>query len=472
MSVTRRATIAGLGIAALAPMAIAQKPWAQPTPAPTSPVPTRTAQMPTLAEATAIAKGAWIYAYPMMENYNTMYLQAVDAKSAAYVGGFNKYRHYSEPFTPANRDIVTPNNDTPYSWAWLDLRAEPIVLTVPTVPKDRYYVCQWFDLFTYNFAYVGVRATGFEGASYMFAGPNWKGETPKGIKQVFRAETDLVGTLTRTALNGPEDVANVRAIQAGLKLRPLSAFLGQPAPPPAPAITFPVPDKAREASSDFIAYLNFLLQFAEPPHPVEVTLRGRFALIGIAPGAPWDPSKVEPAVLAAIRAGVVEGQRELQDRADATLDSNGLFGPRDPTRPNYLNRAVAARKGIYGNSREEAWYGGHVGDGTKPATIHFDKGNLPPANFFWSMTLYTLPDRLLYANAINRYSIGDRTKGLKYGADGSLTITVSHDPPANADAKANWLPAPNAKYSLVTRIYGPKPELMDGTWKLPPLQPA
>ena len=105
-------------------------------------------------------------------------------------------------------------------------------------------------------------------------------------------------------------------------------------------------------------------------------------------------------------------------------------------------------------------------------TIRFDKGSLPPANFFWSMTLYTLPDRLLYANAIDRYSIGDRTRGLKYGADGSLTLSVSHDPPADPDAKANWLPAPSAPYSLVARIYGPKPELMNGTWKLPPLQPA
>lgn len=457
MSVSRRATIAGLGATALGPMVHAQ---------------TSTPQMPTLAEATAIAKGAWIYAYPMMENYNTMYLQAVDAKSTAYVGGFNRFRHYSEPFTPANKDIVTPNNDTPYSWAWLDLRTEPIVLTVPAVPKDRYYVCQFFDLFTYNFAYVGVRATGFDGASYLFAGPNWKGETPKGIKRVFRAETDLVGTLTRTGLDGPEDVANVRAIQAGMKLQPLSAFLGQPAPPPAPAITFPVPDKAKEASVDFITYLNFLLQFALPPHPVEVTLRGRFALIGVAPGAPWDPSKVEPALLAAIDVGVAEAKRELRGAVEANTSANGLFGPRDPGRPNYLNRAVGANKGIYGNSLEEAWYGGYVGDGTKPSTIRFDKGNLPPADFFWSMTLYTLPDRLLYANAINRYSIGDRTRGLKYGPDGSLTITVSHDPLADPDARANWLPAPRARYNLVARIYGPKPELMSGIWKLPPLQPA
>ena len=413
------------------------------------------AQAPSPADATAIAKEAWIYAYPMMENYNTMYIQAVDSKAPAYVGGFNRYRHYSEPFTPANRDIVTPNNDTPYSWAWLDLRAEPIVLTVPTVPKDRYYVCQWFDLFTYNFAYVGVRATGFEGASYLFAGPNWTAETAPGIGQLFRAETDLVGTLTRVALDGAADIPNVKAIQAAIKLQPLSAFLGRPAPPPAPPITFPMPDKTKEASRDFIDYLNFLLQFAEPPHPTEVALRRRFASIGIVPGKPWEPSKVEPTLLAAIDAGVKEGQEELKKKLDVTFDSNSLFGPRDPAKNDYLQRAAAANKGIYGNSLEEAWYGGTVGDGTKPSIIRFAAGNLPPANFFWSITLYTLPDRLLYANAIDRYSIGDRTKGLKYGADGSLTIHVSHHPPANADAKANcyrrqapgtaWSPASMAR---------------------------
>src|SRR6267154_4776335 len=178
------------------------------------------------AETQAIARDAYIYSYAMMESYQTWRSQAVDKSANGYVGGFNVFRHYSEPFTPDNRDIVTPNNDTPYSWAWLDLRAEPMVLTVPTVPKGRYYVCQWVDLFTYNFAYVGVRATGAEGASYMFVGPNWKGETPTGIRRVFQAETEIVGTLTRTTLDGPADVANVQAIQAGMKLQPLSAFLG------------------------------------------------------------------------------------------------------------------------------------------------------------------------------------------------------------------------------------------------------
>src|ERR1700722_10159955 len=170
-------------------------------------------------DARAIAKEAYLYAFAMLENYQTWYKQAVDAKSPEYVGGFGKYRHYSEPFTPANHDVVTPNNDTPYSWAWLDLRAEPWVLSVPAVPKSRYYVVQWVDLFTQNFAYVRVRSTGFGAGSYLIAGPKWHGSKPAGIRQVFQAETEIVGTLTRTALNGPEDVPNVRAIQAQYKLQ-------------------------------------------------------------------------------------------------------------------------------------------------------------------------------------------------------------------------------------------------------------
>ena len=451
MTVSRRSTLSGLALA-LCATGIAQ------------------AQTPSAAEAASIAAEAWIYAYPMMENYNTWYKQAVDIKAREFVGGFGKFRHYSEPFTAANRDVVTPNNDTPYSWAWLDLRTEPWVLTVPTVPKGRYYVSQWVDLFTFNFGYVGVRATGFEGGSYLFAGPNWKGETPKGISRVFHAETDIVGTLTRTALDGADDVPNVKAIQAGMKLQPLSAFLGQPTPPAAPPISFPPYDKAKAETHDFIGYLNFFLQFAEPPHPSEVAMRRRFALIGVGPGKAWDASKVDPKLLAAIDAGVKQGEATLKQKLAVTFDSNGLFGPRDPVKTGYLMRAVAANKGLYGNSLEEAWYGGYIGDGAKPSTVHFAAANLPPARFFWSMTLYTLPDRFLYANSIDRYSIGDRTKGLKYGSDGSLTVIISHDPPGG-DANANWLPAPTGEYSLVARIYGPSPEAMTGKWKLPPLQP-
>jgi hypothetical protein len=410
-------------------------------------------------EAQAIAKDAYVYSYAMMENYQTWRTQAVDNNASAYVGGFNMFRHYSQPFTPDNKDVVTPNNDTPYSWAWLDLRAEPMVVSVPTVPKNRYYVMQWIDLFTQNFAYVGVRSTGFGAGSYMIAGPKWNGKKPAGIKEVFKSETEIAGTLTRTALQGPDDVPNVKAIQAQYKLQPLSAFLKQPAPPAAPAIDFPPYDKAKARTHDFIPYLNFLLQFAEPPVASEVAIRTRFEKIGI-----------DPATLAAIDAGVKEGQAEIDALAAKTFDTNGLFGSRAQQK-SYLNRAVAAMKGLYGNSIEEAWYGGYLCDGSKPSTVHFSKADLPPAKFFWSMTMYTIPDRFLYANPLNRYSIGDRTKDLEYGKDGSLTIYVSDTSPGK-DKESNWLPAPAAKCSLVTRVYGPSAAAMKGAWKLPPLQPV
>ena len=422
-------------------------------------------------EARAIAKEAYIYAFAMTESYNTWYKQAVDASALEYVGGFNKYRHYSEPFTAANKDIVTPNNDTPYSWAWLDLRAEPMVLTVPEVAKDRYYVTQWIDLFTFNFGYVGSRATGNGAGSYLIAGPLWKGKKPAGIKQVLRAESEIVGTLTRTALNGPEDVPNVKAIQSGLKLKPLSAFLGQSAPPAPPAIMFPPYDRAKVRTHDFIGYLNFLLQFYPRIHPSEKALLERFAQIGIGAGKLWDAAKADPALLAAIDAGVKDAEEALAAKAKTTLSSNGLFGSREFLKTDYLTRAIAAEKGLYGNSIEEAWYGGYLGDGRKPGTIHFTKQQLPPAKFFWSMTLYILPERFLYDNPLNRYSIGDRTKGLKYDADGGLTIYVGHESPG-PEHESNWLPAPAAPFSLVARIYGPSKAAMKGEWKLPPLTPA
>lgn len=422
-------------------------------------------------QARAIAKEAYIYAYAPMESYQTWRKQAVDDKAPEYIGGFNKFRHYSQPFTPDNKDIVTPNNDTPYSWAWLDLRAEPMVVSVPAVPEDRYYVMQWIDLFTQNFAYIGVRSTGFGAGNYMIAGPKWHGAKPKGIKEIFHAETDIVGTLTRTSLNGPDDVEKLKALQAQYKLQSLSGFLGRPTPRPAPAVSFPPYDPSKARTHDFVEYLNFFLQFAEPPHLSEISLRKRFEKIGIGPGKPWDASKVDPQTLAAIDAGVKDGQAELEAAASKTLSSNGLFGSRAQLKNDYVKRDIGAMKGLYGNSLEEAWYGGYVCDGTKPSLIHFTKANLPPAKFFWSMTMYTIPERLLYANPLDRFSIGDRTKGLVYGKDGSLDVYVSNGSPGK-DKESNWLPAPAGKCSLVTRVYGPSNAAMTGEWALPPLQPV
>jgi len=434
-------------------------------------VPPSVAQTPSGAEIRATAKDAYVYAYAMIENYNTMYKQLASPAGREYVGGFGKYRHYAEAYTPENHDIVTPNNDTPYSWAWLDLRAEPWVMSVPAVANNRYYVQQWIDLFTFNFAYIGSRATGNEAGNYLFVGPRWKGEAPPGIKKVFRSETDIIVTLTRTALNGPDDVDALKAVQSGMKLLPLSSFLNTAAPPLAPAISFPPYDVAKGRSHDFIFYLNFLLQFTQPPDPSEIELMKRFATIGIGPGRAFDASKVPAATLAAIDEGVADAKAALAEKSKVTLSSNGIFGSRAELKDDYLTRAVAAEKGLYGNSLVEAWYGGYVGDGSKLSTVHFSPGRLPPAKFFWSMTLYTLPDRFLYANPLKRYSIGDRTKGLQRDTDGGLTLYLGHESPG-AGKESNWLPTPEGKYSAIGRIYGPSEAAMDGTWKLPPLTPA
>ena len=431
-----------------------------------------TAITATPEEAQGIAKDAFIYAYPMLFNYKTLYQQTQDKDSRAYVGGFGKFRNYSRPYGPENKEIVTPNNDTPYSWAWLDLRREPWVLSVPKIPDERYYVFQWIDLFTYNFAYVGSRTTGNGVGHYMFAGPGWNGQTPPGIDKVFKSETDLIVTLGRTALDGPSDVRHVIAIQDQYKLTPLSAFEHTAPPPEVESVRFPVWDEARATSVDFISYLNFLLQFTQPTNPSETELMQRFAKIGIAPGKPFDASRLDPAMRDALARGVSDAKQSLAAAEKSTTSSFGIFGSRDDLKNDYMTRAVAAAMGIYGNTKEEAVYVGYRVDaenhplvGKQPYVLHFDKKDLPPARFFWSMTLYDLPARHLVANPLKRYSIGDRTKGLKYGSDGSLDLYVQHESPGHV-RESNWLPAPEGPYDLIIRIYGPSPSVFDGTWQL------
>ena len=308
------------------------------------------------AEARAIAKEAWLYGYAPIQGYQTFYNQVLNTQSPGYVGGLNTFRHYSRTYTPQDAEIVTPNNDTPYSWAWLDLRAEPIVLSLPAVPAPRYYVNQWFDLYTHNFAYTGVRATGREPGKYLFAGPRWKGEVPPGITRVYRAETDIVGTLTRTQLNGPADVPTLQALQAQYRLIPLSEYAGLPKPPAAPALNMPAWDKDRAEGIGFIAYLNAMLPLM-PTVPSEKAAMERFAKIGIAPGKPFDPASVSPELRAAIEQGVQDATKQLTDTAMVQKDSKKLFGTREQLGNDYvMNRSLGAMLGIYGNTKEEAVY--------------------------------------------------------------------------------------------------------------------
>ncbi len=427
-------------------------------------------------EVRAITAEAYIYAYPMIDNYRTMVKQAIDPTAPEYIGGFNVIKNYSEPFTPENRGVVTPNNDTPYSWARLDLRADPFVITVPAVGHDRYYVLQWIDLYTYVVGYVGVRATGFGGGSYLIAGPGWEGETPEGIDGVLRSETQFVALLGRTLLEGPDDVPTLAAIQSQYRLEALSQFLAHVPPHVAPEVDWLPWDEAALTTRLFLPYLTFLLLFCQPPHPSEADLMQRFARLGIVPGAEFAVESLSPAIQQAIDGGVADAIADMESVLARTVSSNGLFGSREELGNDYMKRAVAANKGLYGNAVEEAWYGGwETGSDGKPLDgfrhyrLRFAAEALPPAQFFWSATMYSLPDRLLVANPINRYSIGDRTKGLHYEEDGSLTIDISNASPG-ADQEANWLPAPEGPFTVILRIYGPKPELLDGSWQLPALE--
>ncbi|MFF3260922.1 DUF1254 domain-containing protein [Streptomyces sp. NPDC002932] len=428
----------------------------------------------------ATAAEGWVYGHPMLENYRTMYAQAVDSDDRRYVGGFGTFRHYPQPSRPENTDIVTPNNDTPYSWCWLDLRAEPWVVSVPAM--DRYYVLPFHDLDTSYVGYVGARTTGQGAGHYLIAGPGWVGDVPDGVAGVLRADTQLVGCLGRTTLTGmaETDVQELRAIEEQYGLRPLSAFTGTGAPPPVGDPVWPVWREESGEGVEFFAVLDFLLGFF-PVLPGSKDLRERLAALGVDGSGTFDPAGLEPQVRAALEEGVIEGRERLEDaKADATT-SSGLFGTRAELGEDYLARGIGADKGLYGLPPAEAWYGGWVVDdqGNRPPdaasrdyTIHFAAGQLPTAQFFWSATLYRLPERLLVDNPIDRYSIGDRTAGLVYDQDGGLTLYVQHTRPTGPRRAANWLPAPDGPLAVIIRIYGPDPAVLDGTWQLPPLTVA
>src|SRR6185295_148591 len=213
-----------------------------------------------------------------VDNYRIQYAYFVDKQSPEFKAPWNQIRSIPRVYTPDDKAIQTPNSDTPYSFVGMDLRAEPIILTVPPIEKERYFSVQLIDAYTFNFDYIGSRATGNDGGSFLVAGPGWKGDIPKRVKKVFRSETEFVLAGYRTQLFNPGDLDNVKQVQAGYKAQPLSAFLGQSAPAAAPASDFPTPltPDAQKTSPAFFRILNFVLQFC-PTHPPETDLMARFA---------------------------------------------------------------------------------------------------------------------------------------------------------------------------------------------------
>ncbi len=437
-----------------------------------------------------IGEEAYIYGFPMIAAYKAMYEFNVDKSSGQYKGPFNTILNDARVFTYKDTSIVTPNSDTPYSMLQADLRAEPLVLSVPEIEKGRYYSVQFCDLYSCTYGYIGSRATGNGAGTFLLAGPNWHGEVPPGIKQVFRSETQFSLVIYRTQLFNPADMDNVIKIQAGYIVQPLSEYLKQPAPPAVPPISFP-PFTENAFKVEFPAYLDFLLQFC-PEVPQEKALRDRFASIGIGPGKKFNFKDLDAGHKLEVGLGIKEGYDKIQVQRNAIgKEINGwrvgaAFGNRAFYNGDYLLRAAAALAGIYGNDAVEAMYPmaitdvtGAKLDGSKHNyTLTFPAEQLPPVNAFWSVTMYDGKTQLLIENPINRYLINSpMLPGMKKNNDGSLTMYIQKDSPG-PEKESNWLPAPDGPIYLVMRLYWPKetpPSILppgNGSWKPPGLHAA
>jgi len=436
------------------------------------------------ADIPALTREAYTYGYPLVESYKTLHKQALDPTSPDYKAPLNQIGHSRNVATPDDKFVVTPNSDTPYSYAWLDLRAEPMVVTMPKIEAGRYYSAQLIDLYTHNFAYLGTRSYGNDGGDFLITGPSWKGEKPPGIRAVIPCETEILYILFRTQLFTPEDLPNVHKIQDGYAVRPLSAFLKQEPKPAAPQPAWPTLTQGMSESADVFRYLNFLLSFC-PTEDSERELMESISTLGIGAGKPFDAASFPDETKKAITEGIeVVWKRDfagLMEKINAGEVSSGdLFGTRDFLKNNYLYRFTGAKLGLYGNSREEALYPTYFVDaanrkldGAKNRyTLRFEKGQLPPANAFWSLTMYDGPTQFLVANPLNRYLLNSTMLDrFTYDADGSLTFYVQKDLPG-ADKETNWLPAPAGPFYAIMRIYMPKPAVFDGTWKQPALKRA
>ncbi len=431
-------------------------------------------------QARAIAKEAYIYGFPMVDNYRVMYSYFVNKQDPEYKGGWNQIHNTARVYTPEDKTIQTPNSDTPYSAVGADLRTEPLVLTVPSIEQNRYYSLQFVDGYTYNQAYVGSRTTGNGGGKYLLAGPNWKGDKPEGVDEIIRSDTDLMLVLYRTQLLGPSDIDRVKEIQAGYQVTPLSVFLNQPPPAPAPAIDFvpPLTPDQQKTSPQFFEILNFAMRYA-PPLPDEKEMRDRFATIGIGPDGNFDADKLSPEMRSAIEGGMADAWAEFdmfrKDKVDTgEVGSAQFFGSADELKGNYIYRMAGAVLGIYGNTAAEALYPSFATDaagqpltGAGNYTYRFAKDQLPPVNAFWSLTMYEMPQSLLVANPINRYLINSpMLPSLVPDPDGGYTFYIQNSSPG-ADKEGNWLPAPKGPFMLVLRLYWPKPDALNGTWTAP-----
>ncbi|GAA3913894.1 DUF1254 domain-containing protein [Microbacterium invictum] len=433
---------------------------------------------------TELATEAYLYGFPLVFNLDQVQRYVNDGVGANAAAPFNSFSHARTMAGPADT-FVTINNDTVYSMAQLDLSVGPVLLRVPDT-AGRYYVLQFVDAWTNNFAYVGHRATGTAAGDFLLVPAGWAGDAPAGAT-VIEFPTRVASIVGRWACSGADDLAAVAALQDATTLTPLD--------PQALPAGIPQPDDSGSEALVFFDKLRLWSQAFPGPE------RDRALQESLTPLGLNDPARSVGSADAPVTEAVTEAHARGQAILQKVLHSGGTspvvngwkltfhafdynldyfqvgalddpgFQITDP-KMRIVERAAAAAGGLWGNHAYEAAYimtyvddQGEQLTGSRTYTLHLKP--TPPVGAFWSLTMYDVPNFFMVDNPIDRYSIGDRTAGIVHEDDGSLVITISHTEPADATARANWLPAPAGDFRPVLRMYEPGPEVLDGTYETP-----
>ncbi|MBV7512930.1 MULTISPECIES: DUF1254 domain-containing protein [unclassified Pseudomonas] len=438
----------------------------------------------TAEEAHAIGVDAYVYFYPLLTmDITRKQFTNIEPGKEFGKGPMNMFVSVPQ-YPPANfKGVVRSNFDTLYSIAWLDLTEEPLVIAAPDT-AGRFYLLPMLDMWTDVFASPGWRTTGTQAGQFLVTPPGWTGTVPAGLNHL-PAPTPFVWVIGRTKTDGAADYAAVHKIQAGYTVTPLSR-LGKSAEPVSvnidPAVDMKTPPKIQVdamSAADYFAYAAELLK-VHPAHISDQPILAQMTRIGIEPGKSFNMDALDPEIKAALQT-VPEDAQALMTWKVPTLarvvngwsmntDTMGVYGN------YYLKRAIVAQIGLGANLPEDAIYPLNIGDvegkpldGANKYVLHFDKGETPPVNAFWSITLYD-PEGFQVGNALNRFALSSWMP-FKTNADGSLDIYFQHENPGK-DLEANWLPAPKGGFNLTMRLYGPKPEVLNGKWNPPPVKPT
>jgi hypothetical protein len=436
----------------------------------------------TEAEAHAIAVDAYVYFYSLISiDVTRRQATNVEPGKEMLFGPANTFA--SAPAFPAAdfRAVVRPNFDTLYSSAWLDMTKEPVVVSAPDT-GGRYYLLPMLDMWSDVFASPGWRTTGTQAANYLVTPPAWNGTVPEGMTRIS-APTPYVWIIGRVKTDGPPDYDAVHKVQSGFKVTLLSDWGKTPLPVEVkidPSIDMKTPPKVQVdtmPAGKYFAYAAELLK-ANPPHITDEPIIAQMKHIGIVPGQSFDIEKVPPAVKKAIEEAPAAGQAlmawkvptlaRVANNWSMNTDTMGVYGN------YYLKRAIVAQFGLGANLPEDAIYPLNLGDeagkpldGAYRYTLHFDKGDMPPANAFWSVTLYDA-EGYQVANALNRFAVSSWMP-FKHNADGSLDLYFQSQSPGK-EKEANWLPAPKGEFNLTMRVYAPRSEALTGKWNPPPVR--